>query len=366
MKSKSIDKLFLVSIILLVIAGFFIFSSASLGLLAREGISYSSVAIKQFLVGFVAGGLILVATTRIPYKFWQKYAFYIFLTSIILCIAVFLPKIGFAHGGARRWLNIGGGYTFQPSEILKLGAVIYFAAWATAVKGRMATFKYGALPLFAILAITGALLMKQPDTGTFMVIFAAMIAMFLAAGGKWRYILLLFVIGVLGLVALSFVRPYLMSRFLVFLDPSRDALGSGYQIQQSLIAIGSGGIFGRGFGQSIQKFNFLPEPIGDSIFAVAGEEFGFVGSVSLIALFVFFALRGFKVVARVHDSFGMLLGVGIITLIAAQSFINIGSMLGVLPLTGIPLIFVSHGGTAMLFALAEAGIVLNISKSQRT
>lgn len=149
------------------------------------------------------------------------------------------------------------------------------------------------------------------------------------------------------------------------LDPSRDALGSGYQIQQSLIAIGSGGIFGRGFGQSIQKFNFLPEPIGDSIFAVASEEFGFIGAVGLISLFLFFALRGFKVVSRVPETFGMLLGVGIITLIISQSFINIGSMLGVLPLTGIPLIFVSHGGTAMLFALAEVGIVLNISKSQR-
>lgn len=364
MKSKSVDRLFLISIVLLLVAGFFIFSSASLGLLAREGISYSNVAIKQFLIGFVAGGITLIVAARIPYKFWRQYAFYIFLVSIILCICVFLPKIGFAHGGARRWINLGS-YTFQPSEILKLGAIIYFAAWCTAVKSKITSFKYGALPLFIILAITGALLMKQPDTGTFMVIFAALVAMFLAAGGKWRYIFLLFLISILGLIALSFARPYLMARFLVFLDPSRDALGSGYQIQQSLIAIGSGGIFGRGFGQSIQKFNFLPEPIGDSIFAVASEEFGFIGAVGLISLFLFFALRGFKVVSRVPETFGMLLGVGIITLIISQSFINIGSMLGVLPLTGIPLIFVSHGGTAMLFALAEVGIVLNISKSQR-
>jgi cell division protein FtsW len=190
--------------------------------------------------------------------------------------------------------------------------------------------------------------------------------MFIAAGGKWRYIFLLFTIATIGIITLAFVRPYLMARFMTFLDPSRDALGAGYQIQQSMIAIGSGGVMGRGFGQSIQKFNFLPEPIGDSIFAVAGEEFGFIGASALIILFVFFALRGLKVASRIPDTFGMLVIVGIITLIITQSYINIGSMLGVLPLTGVPLIFVSHGGTAMLFALAEVGIILNISKSQRT
>ncbi len=365
MKVKSIDRTFLIATFLLVIAGFFIFSSASLGLLARQGISYSSVAIKQFLVGFVAGGACLLIFARIPYKFWRKYAFYIFLISIIACIAVFLPKIGFAHGGARRWINIGS-YSFQPAELLKLGAVVYFAAWLSTMKEKVKTFKFGALPLFIIIAITGGLLMKQPDTGSFLVIFSALLAMFIAAGGKWRYVGLLFIMCVIGILILAQVRPYLMARFTTFLDPSHDALGSGYQIQQSLIAIGSGGITGRGFGQSIQKFNFLPEPIGDSIFAVAGEEFGFIGGVLLIGLYLFFSMKGFKIAANVPDSFGMLLTVGIITLITAGSFINIGSMLSLLPLTGIPLIFVSHGGTAMLFGMAEVGIVLNISKHQKT
>jgi cell division protein FtsW len=301
--------MFLLSIVLLVVIGFFIFSSAALGLLAREGISYSSVALKQVLIGFVAGGITLVLGARIPYKVLRKYAFYIFLLSIILCILVFLPKIGFAHGGARRWLNLGS-YTFQPSELLKLGAVIYFAAWAATVKDKIKTFKYGALPLFIILALTGALLMKQPDTGTFMVMFVALVAMFIAAGGKWRYILMLFLISVLSIAILAYIRPYLMARFLTFLDPANDPLGSGYQIQQSLIAIGSGGVLGRGFGQSIQKFNFLPEPMGDSIFAVASEEFGFIGAVTLIALILFFSLRGYKIGARISDSFGMLLVVG--------------------------------------------------------
>ncbi|MDQ3077103.1 MAG: putative lipid II flippase FtsW [bacterium] len=365
MKSKSIDKTFLLCTILLVTAGFFIFSSASMGLLAREGISYSSVAIKQFVVGFVVGGISLLVFARIPYKFWRQYAFYIFLATIIACICVFLPKIGFEHGGAKRWINLGA-FTVQPGEFLKIGAVIYFAAWISSVKDRIKTFKYGALPLFIILGITGLLIMKQPDTGTYMVIFASMLAMFISAGGKWRYVGVLIASAVAGVGILALMRPYLMGRILTFLDPSRDALGQGYQIQQSLIAIGSGGIFGRGFGQSIQKFNFLPEPIGDSIFAVAGEEFGFIGGILLISLFLIFAMRGYKIASRIPDSFGMNLVVGLVTIIIAQAFINMAAMLGVIPLTGIPLSFVSHGGTAMLMAMAAVGIILNISKTQRT
>ncbi len=365
MKSKGVDKTFITSVVLLVVAGFFIFSSASMGLLAREGISYTSVVMKQFLIGFVVGGIILLITAHVPYKFWRKHAFWLLVISIVACLLVFAPKIGFSSGGARRWLAFGS-YTFQPAELLKLGLVVYFAAWAATVKDRIKTFKYGALPFFILLVVGGGLLMKQPDTGTFMVVIFSLTTMFVVAGGRWRYIFLLIFIGVIGLAALAFVRPYLMARFTTFLDPSKDSLGSGYQIQQSLIAIGSGRIFGRGFGQSIQKFNFLPEPIGDSIFAVACEEFGFMGAVILIILYLFFALRGYRISARVSDTFGTLMAVGIITLIVSQSFINIGSMLGILPLTGVPLVFVSHGGTSMLFGLAEVGIVLNISKSRKS
>lgn len=363
-RTKSIDKTLLVATLLLVTAGFFIFSSASLGLLAREGVSYSNITVKQFVVGFIIGGITLLVVARIPYRFWRRSAFYFFLIAIITCILVFLPGIGFAHGGARRWINVGQ-YTFQPAELLKLGAVIYFAAWISAVKDRIKTFKFGALPLFIIIAICGALLIKQPDTGTFMVLFIALTAMFVAGGGKWRYIFFLILACVGAIWALTMIRPYLMDRFLTFFDPSRDALGSGYQIQQSMIAIGSGGIFGRGFGQSVQKFNFLPEPIGDSIFAVAAEEFGFIGALILISLYIFFALRGYKIASKVTDTFGMTLAVGIVSLIVSQALINIGAMLGVLPLTGIPLTFVSHGGTSMLFALAGVGIILNISKRER-
>jgi cell division protein FtsW len=187
-------------------------------------------------------------------------------------------------------------------------------------------------------------------------------AMFIAAGAYVRDILVLIGAGLLGAAGLVMVRPYLMNRIMAFLDPNVDPLGSSYQIQQSLIAIGSGGPFGRGYGQSIQKFDYLPEPIGDSVFAVLAEEFGFFGSVLLISLFVFFAWRGLRIASKAPDHFSGLLVVGIVILIVSQSFINIASMLGVFPLTGLPLIFVSHGGSALFFTLLSVGIVLNISR----
>jgi cell division protein FtsW len=189
------------------------------------------------------------------------------------------------------------------------------------------------------------------------------IAMFIAAGARWTHIAALAATGAAGLASLAYVRPYIQERLLTFLNPATDPLGAGYQIKQSLIAVGSGKWFGRGFGQSIQKFNFVPEPVGDSIFAIFAEEWGFFGSVVLIALFIAFALRGYKIAADAKNPFAQLLVVGLVTLIAVQSFVNIAAMIGILPLTGLPLIFVSHGGTALFVALASVGIILNVSRS---
>ena len=289
---------------------------------------------------------------------------YIFLFSIVVSLLVFIPNIGFAFGGAKRWILLGP-FTFQPAELLKLGFVIYFATWLSGVRELLHTFRYGLLPFLILMSIIGALLLSQPDTGTFLVIFVTGVAMYIVAGARWRDIFSLGALSIFGLLVLAYVRPYIKERLLTFFDPAFDPLGISYQIQQSLIAIGSGGWFGRGFGQSIQKFNFLPEPIGDSIFAVAAEEFGFIGSVILITLFLFLAFRGRHIAGRTPDYFGGLLVVGIVILIVFQSFTNIGSMLGVLPLTGLPLLFVSHGGSALLFALAGVGIVLNVSRYSR-
>jgi len=362
---KNIDRPLLITTIILVIFGFFIFSSASLGLLAREGARFSSVAFSQLFFGIILGTTALIAALHIKYRLWRKYSFYIFLFAVAAMLLVFVPGFGFEFGGAKRWLFLGP-FSFQPAEFLKLAFVIYFAAWLSGVRGKIHTFLHGILPFVILLGVSGALLLAQPDTGTFLVIFIAGLAMLVAAGARWRDIGILGVISGLGIAVLAYVRPYIKERILTFLDPSLDPLGLSYQIQQSLIAIGSGQVFGRGFGQSIQKFNFLPEPIGDSIFAVAAEEFGFIGSVILVFLFLFLAFRGLKIAAGAPDYFGGLLAVGIVILIVSQSFINIASMLGVLPLTGLPLLFVSHGGTALLFALAEVGILLNISRYRKS
>ena len=364
MKKTSFDIPFMISVLILVIAGYLIFASASLGLLSKQAVKYSNVAFNQTFFGLFLGSIACLITSRIDYKIYRKFAVLIFAGSIVATLLVFVPHIGISHGGAARWIYIGP-LSFQPSELLKIGYIIFLSAWMAKVKDKANTYKYGLIPFIIITSIVGVILLKQPDTDTFITIAASGLAIYLTGGGRWKYIFGLTLIGILGIGLIAMERPYVMSRITTFLHPENNALGSGYQIQQSLIAIGSGGLSGRGFGQSIQKFNFLPEPIGDSIFAVAGEEFGFVGTVSIIALFIFFSFRGLKIAGRVADPFGRLTVLGIVILIVSQAFINIGAMVGVLPLSGIPLPFISHGGTALFMTLAEIGIVINISKSAK-
>ncbi len=365
MRTKPFDKIFLISVIILVLVGFFIFASASMGLLAREsGATFERVLLKQLLIGVVLGSIVLYAFSRIPYRFFRKYALYIFIFSLVVTAMVFIPKLGFTHGGATRWLHLGP-LTFQPAELLKFGFVVFFAAWISGVKDKVTNIKQGIIPFAVILGLCGALLIKQPDVGTLMVIGAAGVAMLVASGVPWKHIGGLFLIGLVTIALLIMVKPYLKDRLMTFLDPNRDPTGASYQIQQSLIAVGSGGLVGKGFGQSVQKFNFLPEPIGDSIFAVYAEEWGLLGSIVLLLFFLFFAIRGIHIAAASPDLFGGLLALGIVILIVVQSFINIASTLGIFPITGMPLLFVSHGGSALLFTMAEVGILLNISRARK-
>ena len=360
-KKHSVDKYLFFNILALVVFGIVIFLSASLGLLAKEGAQYSSVALNQIVYGLIGGGIVSYIASKIPYKFWKTYSFWIFLGAILLTIAVFIPKIGFEFAGAKRWILIGP-LSFQPSEFLKIAYIIYLAAWLSAVKSKVGTFKYGTLPFLIISIISASILMLQPDNDTAIVMLIAGAVMYFVSGANFKHMI---PVGILTIVAIAFVlfsRPYIVDRFLTFMNPAADPLASGYQIQQSLITIGSGGLFGRGFGQSVQKFNFLPEPIGDSIFAVATEEFGFIGGLILIGLYTGLLIRCIKISIKSKDSFGGLLILGLAILIATQSFVNMGSMLGILPLSGLPLLFVSHGGTALFFTLFASGIMLNISK----
>ncbi len=358
------DNFFLTVTIILIAIGIAIFTSASLGLLAKGSASFGSVALKQLVFGVLGGSIALIVFSKIHYRQLKKYSFYIFSFTLLLSLFVFVPFIGMDHGGAKRWISFGL-FSFQPAEFLKLGLVIYLAAMLSSIRSRIGTFKYGVLPPAILLGLTGAVLLSQPDTGTFFVILIAAFAMFLAIGGRWKHVLIIGVIAVLGVGVLIATRPYVKERILTFINPSRDALGAGYQIQQSLITIGSGELSGRGFGQSIQKFSYLPEPIGDSIFAVASEEFGFIGSVFIVFMFTLFAIRGIFLAQKAPDYFSGLLVLGIVILIISQSFINIASMLGVFPLIGLPLLFISKGGTALFAALAGVGIILNVSKYRR-
>lgn len=365
MKKLKVDIPFLISVLILVVGGYLIFRSASLGLLSKQPIKYAGVAFNQTVYGLILGSIACFITSKIDYKIYRKYAFIIFIFSILITLSVFIPGLGFEHGGAHRWIKIAS-LSFQPSEFLKIGFIIFLSAWMASVKDRVAQFKYGLLPFLGLIFLTAIVLLIQPDTDTFMIIVFAGLAIYLSSGGQWKHIAVLVLCSVLGIALLASQRPYVKSRIMTFINPAADSLGSGYQIQQSLIAVGSGGFFGRGFGQSIQKFNVLPEPIGDSIFAVAAEEFGFVGATSIILLFIFFAVRGLKIAAKVPETFGRLMVIGIVIMISSQALVNIAAMVGVLPLSGITLPFISHGGTALFMTLAEVGIVLNISKNKKS
>lgn len=360
MKRARIDRVYLFMVLVMAFAGFFIFSSASLGLLAQNGATTKSVLTSQAL-GLAIGLVCFYIFSKINYKLFRRYAFFIFVAAILINLTLFIPNLSLHYNGASRWIVVGP-MSFQPSEFLKIAFIIYFAAWLAHKKGKIGNFKSGFMPFLVLMAVTGALLLTQRDTDTFAIIFTTGLGMLVIAGGKLRHIglAILTIIAVVALVA--YFRPYARQRIMTFLDPSRDLQGAGYQLQQSLIAVGSGGVFGRGYGQSVQKFGYLPEPIGDSIYAVAGEEFGFVGTVTLVIIFILFTIKCLRMASKSPDAFSMLLVSGIAILIVVESFMNMASEIGLIPLSGIPLLFVSHGGTALIIALSASGIVANVSR----
>lgn len=360
---KAVDRFFLISVIILAFFGLLIFVSASMGLLARSNVSLSSILLNHIGLGLILGSVIAFFLSKINYKIYKKYSFYFFVFSLLITLLVFVPGFGIEHGGAKRWLSIAG-FSFQPSEFLKLGFVLYLAAWLSYARNHIHIAKYGLIPFVSLLGVSALVLVNQPDNGTIMVISLTAFIMFLVSGAKIKDIGILFIIGLIAVGGILATKPYVLDRFKTFLDPS-DVQGSSYQIEQSKIAIGSGEVFGKGFGKSVQKFGLLPEPMGDSIFAVTAEEWGFIGTTFLIILFLIFGYRGFYIATKAPDIFASLLTIGFISLIIIQSFINMLALSGLFPLTGMPLIFVSQGGTALLFTLIEIGIILNISRYAR-
>ncbi len=358
------DRIFLTITLALAIGGFAIYSSAALGLLARESSTISRDILIQGALGLGLGLGALIVTRIIPLAFLKQYALWIYGFSALLTALVFVPGIGATANGATRWIDLGL-TTIQPAEFLKVGAVVALAWWLSVNARSLNDPKRGILPFLAIIGLPAILLLLQPNTSTTLLIALTGGVMYFAAGAPWRDFGILALLAIIVLGGVLWQRPYALSRVTTFLDPSSDPLNSSYQIQQALIAIGSGGVFGRGFGQSIEKFNYLPEPAGDSVFAVFAEETGFIGALLLIALFVGLGARGIVIAGESRELFGGLLALGLSFLIVLQAFTNISAMLGIVPLTGLPLPFVSDGGTALLVALASCGLILNVAGTRK-
>ena len=364
LKSRGIDPPFLILVGVLVIFGLLILYSASLSLgnkrFDNPNYYFKEQLLKGVLIGLVGFGLAL----KVPYQFFKKYSFIFLIASIALLILVFLPDVGFAFGGARRWVKLGPIF-FQPAEIVKLTFLIYLAAWFEARRKDIGSAFGGLVPFLIIIGIIGVLLLAQPDMGTFGVIALSGLAMYWVAGGRNRHLGFIIALGIISFFALAWIAPYRWQRITVFLNHLENPQGSGYHINQALSAIGIGGIGGVGVGKA-RSSTYLPEAAGDSIFAVLAEELGLLGVSVTMLLYLFFGVRGYQLARQSPDYFSRLLTVGVTSWILIQSFINIASISGSFILTGVPLPFISYGGTALSTTLIAVGIVANISKYRTT
>ena len=357
---RSVDYPFLTITLILLIGGLLVVSSASV-VISQENFGTSYYYLWH-QAGAAAVGLVgLVAFQAIHYRVWKRLALPLLVASLLLIAAVLLPGVGVVRGGAARWLDIGP-LSLQPSEILKLSLILYLASWLDRRKAQLKSFASAFVPFLAIVGIVAVLLILQPDIGTLAIIAGSATVLYFLGGGRLPQLAAFAILAIAGLAAVIQLAPYRVARLLVFLNPSLDPQGIGYHLSQALIAIGSGGFWGKGFGQSIQKFSYLPEPIGDSVFAVMVEEFGFLGAVITAALFFAWLLRAIAIARHTTDFFGKLLVAGLASTITLQAFIHMAAISGLLPLTGIPLPFFSYGGTALVMTLAMVGIILNVSK----
>jgi len=321
--------------------------------------------IKHQLVGIAVGIAALLFFANVDYHFWRKYAFWMLVISIFLLFLVFVPGLGVIVNGSRSWIEILG-QRVQPSEFVKLTLLIYLAAWLEHRGKKLEDFSQGLGPFVIVLSIIGVLMMLQPDFGTMFIIGMASLIAYYVGGGKLGHILIIGLIGIIGLGLLVESNDYQKNRFRCLLDENFSPQEHCYQIRQSLIAIGSGGFWGRGFGASRQKFLFLPEVSGDSIFAIVGEELGFIFSILLLAAFLFLFYRTVSIGRGAPDAFGRVLAIGIGSWITVQALVNIGGMVNIIPMTGVPLPLVSYGGSAIMATLAAVGVLLNISKQAKS
>ena len=360
-KTNQPDYFLISAIFVLMIAGFVILASAS-SEIGKIKFNDSYYFLKhQITFGFSLGLLGFLVAYFIPYKSYRSASFAFLLFSIILLALVF-TNLGITSGGASRWLKIGP-IVFQPAELVKLTFILYLAAWLSNLKmNRSRDFWTGFMPFILISGFIAALLLLQPATSTVMILMGTGMIMYFISGARLSHLAIVVLAGLMVLSVIILFTPYRLQRITTFFNPGNDMSGAAYQINQSLNAIGSGGLFGVGYGRSTSKSSYLPDPIDDSIFAVAAEELGFIGISMLIIFFAFLVFRLFWLAKNLRDRFGQLVLVGFGSLIAFQSIVNMGAISGLLPLTGVPLPFISYGGTALAVFMTLGGISVNISK----
>ncbi|MEK7592704.1 MAG: putative lipid II flippase FtsW [Patescibacteria group bacterium] len=353
----TVDMPFLLMVIALSLFGVLMVYNSSVALAIRDfsdPLYYVKEQIKWLVIGFIS----LYICSRVRYTFWREVAVPILIGTLVLLFAVFLPGIGVSALGARRWISLG--FTvFQPAELAKLSLIFYLSAWFTSREnGRLSSF-------LTLLCLVVGLVVLEPDLGTAMIITSVGVFMYFLSGSPLRHFAILVPILVAVVLLLAVISPYRFARLTSFLHPEKDPLGSSYQMRQSLIAFGSGGLTGIGLGKSRQKYEYLPEANTDAIFAIIGEELGFIGTASVVGMYLLILWRAFAIARNAPESFGRLVALGISSWIGIQSSLNFSALVALVPLTGIPLPLVSYGGSSLIVLLSGIGILLNISRYRK-
>ncbi len=354
------DRILVFVVFLILLFGLISLSSAS-AIIAYNEFKDPYYYFKHQLIGLSLGVISFIIFSKINYHSWKKYAFGFLFFSIILLLLVFIPGLSANYGKARSWINIFG-FSLQPSEFVKLSFLLYLAAWLEIRKKELHDYSRGIGPFVVILGLIGILMLLQPDIGTLAIISLSSLIVYFVGGGKIKHIIIILFVGLICFSFMVFLKPYQLNRFKCVLNSDFSRQDICYQTNQSLIAIGSGGILGRGLGESRQKYMYLPEVNGDSIFAIIAEEAGLIVCILLIFLYVILFYRGYIIAKNTKDDFGRNLAIGIVSWITFQTIINIGGMTNIMPMTGVPLPLISYGGSSMLATLTAIGILVNISK----
>lgn len=362
-----VDKNLLWAFVLLIILGLYFLASAS-AVSSFQLVGHSYHYLKEQIVPLIVGAILCFVFYKIDYRYFKRVAFLALIVSIVLLILVFIPALSLETYSSRSWINIFG-RSFQPSELVKLTFLVYLATWLESKKGELKKIESGTIPFIVVVSIISLLIMLQPDFGTLVIILTTAVVTFFVGGGNYKHLGVVFLL--LVILASSFLYSrfsssegtgYQEKRIACYLDPSHDRQGSCYQINQALISIGSGGLWGRGIGQSRQKFLFIPKIHNDAIFPIIAEEIGFIFTLLLVSLYLYIFYRGYLIAKEAPDIYGRSLAFGIVAWLSIQTFFNIGGMSNLIPMTGTTLPFISHGGSSLISAMAAMGILLNISR----